>query len=138
MKNDLISTRKVVLKALAKDPAKWYPTARTMAQALEQALPARTLLPWRRPALITPLYRLTGWREERESLAAQCTLTPFTDLPARPPFRFPIWPQRGMSIRWRLQKGSGVFNGWWTFATRVAARLITAPSGTVVRSLPAH
>ncbi len=47
---------KVILKALAKDPAKRYPTAGALAQALERASPSVTPLRWRRPAPVTPPY----------------------------------------------------------------------------------
>ena len=47
---------KVILKALAKDPAKRYPTAGAMAQALERALPSRVSPLQRRPAPVTPAY----------------------------------------------------------------------------------
>lgn len=46
----------VILKALTKDPAKRYPTAGALAQALERALPSVTSLRRRRPTPITPPY----------------------------------------------------------------------------------
>jgi predicted Ser/Thr protein kinase len=47
---------KVILKALAKDPVRRYPTAGALAQALERALPSATPLQRRRPTPVTPLY----------------------------------------------------------------------------------